>query len=158
MAASALNTHIPPPPGSLSPRGPRRRPLPRAHPLVPGGPSTRKGLSNFLDLGLRLISVVNLELDSGALGHVGGGVALPVYLTGTWHGGWYVGPHASVTSVPSLGGMDLTLGVEGGPRWALTDRLSLNLALQVGASRLVRPDGSRWVQHLGVYPSRGVWL
>lgn len=110
-------------------------------------------------IGVRLQSLVNLDLKTGQLGHVGAGLTLPFYLAGTPHAGWYAGPYGGLAGVSELGGSDLTLAVEGGPRWGLTDNLTLGLAIQAGATRIVRPGhASKWVTHLGAYPSLGLWF
>lgn len=114
-------------------------------------------------VGLRLSSTLNLQVAGPATGlaHRGGAVTVPVYLSGQHkrpHQGVYVGPMAGFTLNPLVDGSDLTLGAEGGARWLLGERVGLNLAAQLGASRLDRPTEDRWVNHFGFYPSIGVWL
>ena len=110
-------------------------------------------------VGLRLQSLVNLELSTGSFGHVGAGVALPIYLSDSWREGWYVGPYAAFAEVSELDGSDVTLAIEGGARWMLGDRFSLNLALHTGATHLRRPgDDESWVYHFGVFPSIRYWF
>lgn len=114
-------------------------------------------------VGLRLSSVLNLQVAGPATGlaHRGGALVLPVYLSSRQeraHHGFYVGPMAGFALNPLVDGSDLSLGAEGGARWILGQRVGLNLALQLGASRLDRPTEDRWVNHFGFYPSIGVWL
>jgi len=115
-------------------------------------------------LGLRANSVLNLQFsgpDTG-LSHRGGGLSIPVYLSGrqelTPYQCLYVAPHISVTSNPLVDGWDLTTAGEVGVRFRLGEHGVLNLAGQLGASRLDRPGGDRWVNHFGLYPSVGVWV
>lgn len=110
-------------------------------------------------VGLRLQALVNLDLKTGKLGHVGAGLTVPIYLFGSPHAGWYAGPYGGLAAVSELGGSDLTLALEGGPRWELSDTTTLGLAIQAGATRIVRPgDAEKWVMHLGAYPSVGLWF
>lgn len=114
----------------------------------------------FSDMvGVRFQSVANLELKSGKFGHVGGGLTMPIYLSDTWYEGWYIGPYAGVTVVSELGGSDVTLAIEGGPRWKIGERFTINLAIQSGVSNLRRSGSTaKWVYHFGVFPSIGYWF
>lgn len=114
----------------------------------------------FSDMvGIRFQAIANLDLKTGRFGHVGGGLALPIYLSDTWHEGWYIGPYAGVTDVVELGGSDITLAVEGGARWGLGERFAISLAVQSGASNLRRPGSSaEWVHHFGAFPSIRYWF
>lgn len=115
-------------------------------------------------VGLRLTSTVNFQFSGAASGfaHRGGGVTAPIYLplegdTAPYQG-FYVGPHAGWTLNPLVDGHDTTVGAELGARWELAPGWTLNLAGQIGGSYLERPVDSRWIMHIGVYPSFGAWF
>ena len=109
--------------------------------------------------GVLLNAIVNAQVagDATGLAHVGGGLTLPVYLgherpaPGT---GYYVGPHCTTVYNLLSEAAELTVAVEGGARWMLTDRLALSLALQAGVTYFtVSATGKRWVFHPGVFPA-----
>lgn len=114
-------------------------------------------------VGIRAWSLLNLQVSGAQTGLAqrGAGLAVPVYLPLKQQTapaqGFYLGPFAAYAVNPLVDGADLSLGAEGGVRWLLRERVALNLALQGGASQLTRPDQTRWVSHLGVFPSVGVW-
>ena len=113
-------------------------------------------------VGLRATSTVNLRLNGcRCLSHLGGGLAVPIHPgpLGDWPAqGLYIGPYAGFTALAGSSGTDLTLASEVGARWALGERWTVNLAGQLGASALRRGSDVRWVQHLGLFPSIGVWI
>ena len=117
-------------------------------------------------VGLRANTLLNAQFGGPVTGlaHRGGGLSLPVYLPsrgdfGAMPGqGFYLGPFAGFSTNPLVDGTDLTLAAEAGVRFRLAERWSLSFALQGGGSRLERPTRTAWVNHLGLYPSIGVWL
>lgn len=116
-------------------------------------------------VGLRATSLVNYQFAGtrSGIAQLGGSLTVPIYLPGrrgeSPFQGFYVGPHCGAAINRLYGGADLSPAAEAGFRWRLARRWSLNLATQLGASWLNRPDpeNTRWVMHFGVYPSIGVW-
>ncbi len=116
-------------------------------------------------VGLRATTVLNLrfEGEQTALAHRGGGLTVPVFLGRDEQRprqGFYLGPHGGFTVYPAVQGQDWTAALEAGVRWEVLPGWTLNLAGQLGASRLVRPtaEATRWVNHFGVYPGLGAWV
>jgi hypothetical protein len=115
-------------------------------------------------VGVRLTSTVNYQFSGAGSGlaHQGGAVTVPVYFpfkgdTSPYQG-FYAGPHAGWTFNPLVDGWDATVGAELGMRWEVFPRWTLNLAGQLGGSYLERPVDSRWIMHIGFYPSFGYWF
>ncbi len=109
-------------------------------------------------VGLRLSSLLNLDLGEGELGQAGAGLTVPLYLTdGAPTDTWYVGPSATLSEFVHEPVQDLTLAAEAGYRFRIGERWMFNVAMQLGATWIDDSEPG-WVNHFGLYPSVGYWF
>lgn len=111
-------------------------------------------------IGIRVNTIFNLEIEGSkyAAAERGLGVTVPLYLSSTAPDGrTYLGPHMGFSYDPRSESKNVTLGGELGLRWPIAESISLNLTLQAGMTRVLRPTGDEWDTLIGIYPGLGYW-
>ncbi len=116
-------------------------------------------------MGIRGHITMNLRFgapESPMIGQVGGGVLLPIYKLAkderfAYHG-FYGGPYLGFGYNLEVVETHLTVAGELGYAFTMSQIVTLNVGLQIGATRIWDDEGNKTWPHFGIIVSFGKWL
>jgi hypothetical protein len=111
-------------------------------------------------IALRAATTVNLHVGNGSeVSHVGGQIALPVYLFSgaeSFASGFYLAPVIGLSHNQISEGNEITTTAEAGYSWITESGFTMNLGIQLGGTYFTANDESAgWRNHWGIKYSLG---
>ena len=117
--------------------------------------TVRGNLSGNMDWRLLILNNFHIGGESG-INDVGVEMAAPVYLRQEENNtGWYFAPVLSLVNNLRLNQLKMTTALEVGNSIAISEKLGLNVGMQLGVTRF---PGGDWRNHFGIKVQIGRWL